>query len=153
MIDKLRHLKRREMITIDNDTCFQFTTQEDFTIDKIENTKSDSERVTVVTMGDYYLIGTEVDGDEKFAVCEIYDEGSEYLDRDETSFLDEIKLEGGEGSISYNFNNMPLDMGAECAFCEYETDEDFRNYLLVHRTPDFTVVYRGVVIEEENIVI
>ena len=104
-------------------------------------------------MGDYYLIGTDIGGDDKFAVCEIYDEGSDYLDIDGISFLDKIDLEGGENTVTYDLDNVSFDLDADLAFCEYQTDEDYNNYLLVCRTHESVMVYRGVAIGEDSIII
>ena len=153
MIDKLRSLKRHSMLTIDDAVCRQITTQDDFSVDDIECIQTENEQIVIVTMGDYYLIGTDVGGDEKFAVCEIYDEGNDYLDRDEINFLDEIDIGHRENATTYYFVSIPLDLGNDCAFCEYETNEDYYHYLLIHRNQESAIVYRGVTINEDDIII
>jgi hypothetical protein len=153
MIDDLRHLRRKDMLTIDDDICKQITGSEDFAIEEIEYAQTDTEQVIIMCLGDYYLIGTDMGGEESFAVCELYDVGLEYLDTDEVSFLDEIDIASSEGRTTYSLTYVTSELESDCAFCEYSTSDDYYDYLLVKRDLESTTVYRGISVGEENIVL
>jgi len=152
MIDDLKELHHNDMLTIDNEICRQITGLEDFTINQIDYVQTDSEQIVLIEIDDYYLIATDIGGIEKFAICELFDEGISYLDSDE-SFLDKIKLKGGEGSINYICSDMSSTSESDFTFCEYTTNEDYYNYLIIQQSPYVVNVYRGVTIDENNIVL
>ena len=153
MIDDLRHLHRKNMITIDNEICKQITGGEDFAIEDIEYAQTDTEQIVIVCLGEYYLIATDMGGEESFAMCEVYDEGTEYLDNDEVSFLDNITITSSEGRTTYSLTNTTSELELDFAFCEYCTNNDHYDYLLVKRDLESVIVYRGVSIEEDSVVI
>jgi len=157
MIERLEELQPGEMLTIDNEFSKQLTSLEDFTIYGTRNFLFEGQQVIILELNEHHLIASDMGGDLKFAICEVYDEDNgKYLD-DDKSFLEEIELTGGESSSSYRKTNASSSEEEEDdAFCEYVANDHYDyhyDYLFVLKKIDGMVIYRGATVEEDAILL
>ncbi len=151
MIEALKKLKPGAMLTIDAEVSKDFTNQEDFVVEASQEYNCDGTEVVIVTLGDFTLTATNISGDTKFSICEHYDDGDSYVDGDD--FFDEIEVAGGEGDDEYQ----KIDAVYACdegdtAFGEYTSSCHF-NYILIHTNKDGTLLYRGIEVTEDQIIL
>jgi hypothetical protein len=155
MINRLKKMKPKfgtDMLTVDDDAIFSFTGSKDLTITAKWHGYYEGNYIVFVELDTYYLIAHNLDGEPKYAVCELYDVGPEYLDS-ETEFLEKIKLRGGDSSVVYEQTTTTLsDDDNSPSLSEYITDDDF-DYMLVTKQEDVINVYRGITISESNIIL
>ena len=154
MIENLKNLQPGDMITIDDDAARVLTSNDDFTIKKIQCHACDGEDIIIVCLDGYSLVGSTLSGNILFAICEQYDEGDGYFDKENGCFLETINLLGGEGSISYRATTEGVYSESEYvpSFCEYEAD-DYFNFILAEKTSSSILIRRGFTIPEHSIVI
>lgn len=153
MIDRLLTLNANDMISVDEDSSKQFTGCEDFVISEINKYNYDGAEIVIVSLDDYTLIASSLTGDARFAICELYDEGEEYLEDDR--FTEVLELTGGESVECYELNEAVYsDEGNETTgFAEYTLADGFYNFLIVHKSHKHVLVYRGITVEEDNIIL
>lgn len=152
MFDLLSKLPKKSMITIDEKSSRNFTGCEDFVVDEIQVFTYNNIEILNINLGDFYLIGSNLDGDTKLAICELYDEGFKFLDSDRESFADEIEID----TISYKSTFSTLEDDADeyqIAFCEYTSTESILDYLLIKKDDDHVMVFQGIEIYEPNIIL
>lgn len=153
MIEELIQLEPQSMLSIDDERSKQFTGLEDFIIVAIENINCESAQVVIVDLNDFILISSNLSGEIKYAICELYDDGYEYLDDNEEDFSETIELIGGEGNQIYQQTYIGFSIDhVEDSFCEYTTDDHF-DFILIRKQEHSVMVYRGFELAEMALVL
>ena len=156
MIDELKQINRKSMLTIDEDAAKQFTGIEDLTVTDQWHYDYDSVAVVFVEFDTYYLIANNFLGEVRYFLCEEYDTGEEYFDTADQDFLPEIQLISGDDSPLYAQSHAPWhnddDDDEVAAVCEYAAEHHF-DYMIVVWHEGSVVAYRGLEINEDSILL
>jgi len=153
MLEELINLKKKSMLTIDDEASKEFTELEDYTVTGVQHYDCDGLQVVIVELDSYFLIANDFMGEPRFFICEAYEEAEDYYDQAAEDFPEEIELEGGENPPVYtsHFGYFP-GVPDECAFCEYSA-EDHLSYILMSQCDDEIKMYRGLEIAEGNLLL
>lgn len=152
MIDELKQIKSKSMLTIDDESSRQFTGSEDLTVTDSWRYDYDDTCIVFVELDAHYLVAHNLLGETRYFVCEEYDSGEQYFDATEEDFLDEVELEGGDDCPVYEATSCVYSGEDTPDLCEYSADHHF-DYMLIVKHEDEVLVYRGVEIEEGSIIL
>lgn len=151
MIEELQQLEENAMITIDSDSSKNLTGLEDFVVDYVYSYNCDDTEIVMISLGEYFLIASNISGENKYAICENYDDADEYIE--DEAFLEVIEISGGENVDQYQqIAAIYTCDNEDTNFCEYSSDSDF-NYAMIYADKDKTELYRGVEIDEDQIIL
>ena len=153
MIEEIAQLDLGIMITIDEEVSKRFTSQEDFTVGSVQEFNVGGVTILVVELGDYCLVATNFHGDTDCAICEEVQKEIDYLDESD-DFAEEIEIcTGGENEL-YQKGQSVYSTGDDMpSFCEYTNHEGHVNYLLIREEEKDIIIYRGIAVETENVIL
>lgn len=153
MIENLEELNTKMMISIDNSDSYQLTGLEDFEIANINIIEIDDTKTIIIESDDFFIIATNISGDEVYAICENYNDDEQYFTDDEC-FMEEIELAGGEEVSVYTKHAEIADESSmeDNLIAEYKSNDWF-NFLLIRYTNNQTITYRGVEISDNDIIL
>jgi len=153
MIDEIARLELGSMISIDDEVSKRFTSQEDFVVGDIQDFSIEGVSILVVELNDYWLVATDLHGETTCAICESYGEEIDYID-DNDDFAEEINIHMGEDDVFYQKGQaLYSDEYDIPSFCEYFSQNNYINYLLIQEGAESITAYRGMAIEPENIIL
>jgi len=153
MIEALTQLKPQSMISIDDELSKQFTACEDFIVDSIERFNVDGVDVVILTLGEFYLFAHNITSNIQFTICEAYDDGAYYIDIDEDDFVEEVELETGEDISLYQRMHTIYSLDDNPSFAEFSCHDAYFTNVIVQKSSDDLIIYRGIAVEPANVIL
>lgn len=171
MIDELKNLQVEDTIFFTNDQAIDFFEEEELSVTGIKIYSSDDSEMVIVEMDEFFLVAHNFESDEKFFAYqliaegetgELEDEGYKFLN-DDDDFRHKIAIREDGMTVVYH----PSDAGAiyglskektdsdsdepnEVAICEYVTNSELLEYILIEREDDCASIMQGFEIEEKD---
>lgn len=153
MIEEIAQLEAGAMISIDEEVSKRFTTHEDYVVGVVQEFNVESVTILVVELGNYCLVATDLHGDVNCAICEELHEEIDYLDEAD-DFANEIEFRMGEAESTYHKRQAVYSTDYELpSFCEYTSQDDYKNFLLVRENAEDVILYHGIAVETENVIL
>jgi len=148
MFNDLLKLKRCSTICLDDEIALDFASMSDFSVKSIAKFKFGKQKLVCISINDFYLIANSIQGEHRFFLCSLYDQGQEYLS-DKLDFLEEIEVREKKQRTLYKiFDSSPCHKKTGTSFGFYESASYF---LIIQSNSEETLIYQGIEISEESI--
>lgn len=152
MFESMAKLNPKDILSIDNAKSIDFTSNEEWLIENINQYESESGSFLIVESLSYYIFAHTLTDDAKFFIVENYDDGSKYRKKS-GEFSNTIKIKDNHTATYYKSECFGSDDASDIVVCEYTSNHPYFEYAFVVKMADAVNLYRGFEVPESSIII